>query len=156
MCTMRVQEGFPTLHSVANVVRLSKDGASGVKSQVRLSRVVVMSIFCFLFVSYGLEDVASQGLSRAAIAATPAVTVSVGCDGNPETTRVRNNANHSVKIRTVGSIFQPRSNEPFHVSHNLGAGKTGTFETGYAANSNSLTRQYIYNSDVGSKEAPGS
>ena len=86
------------------------------------------------------------------MAATPAVAVSVGCDGNPETTRVRNNTNHSVKINTVGSIYKPRSNEPFHVSRNLGAGKASTFETGYAANSNTLTRQYIYNSDVGRKE----
>ncbi|HET7271783.1 MAG TPA: hypothetical protein VFI90_11930, partial [Rubrobacter sp.] len=55
-------------------------------------------------------------------------------------------------IRSVGSIYQPRSNEPFHVSRNLGRGKPITFESAYAANHNTLTRQYIYNSDVGSKE----
>src|SRR5215208_2211937 len=98
------------------------------------------------------SESASQGFSRAATAATPGVSVSVGCDGNPETTRVHNNANHSVKFRSVGSIYQPRSNKPFHVSSNLGPGKAITFQTGYAANYNTLTRQYIYNSDVGSKE----
>ena len=113
---------------------------------MRLSRVVTVFVLCVVFMSSGFADVASQGFSRAAVAATPAVSVSVGCDGNPETTRVHNNANHSVKIRSVGSIYQPRSNEPFHVSRNLGAGKAITFETGYAANSNTLTRQYIYNS----------
>jgi hypothetical protein len=101
--------------------------------------------------SYGFR-VASRGLSRGAVAATPAVSVSVGCDGNPETTRVHNNTNHFVRINTVGSIYQPRSNDPFHVSRNLGSGKAITFETGYAANHDTLTRQYIYNNDGGSKE----
>ncbi len=115
---------------------------------MRASLVVMVSILCFVFVSYGFGDVAP----REAVAATPAVSVSVGCDANPETTRVHNNMNHSVRINTVGSIYQPRSNEPFHASRILGAGKAITFETGYAANHNTLTRQYIYNSDVGSKE----
>jgi hypothetical protein len=123
-----------------------------VEGQVGLLRVVTVFVLCVVFVSSGFADVASQGFSRPAVAATPAVSVSVGCDGNPETTRVHNNSNHSVKIRSVGSVYQPRSNEPFHVSRGLGAGKAITFETGYAANSNTLTRQYIYNSDVGSKE----
>ena len=122
------------------------------KARVRLSRLMAISMFCFLFVSYGFEDFASHGLSRAAIAASPAVSVSVGCHGNPETTRVHNNTNHSVMIKAVGSIYQPRSNEPFHLSRNLGPGKSVTFETGYAANSNTLTSQYIYNSDVGDKD----
>lgn len=119
---------------------------------MRASLVVVVSSLCFLFVSYGFGDVASQGLSRAAVAASPAVSVSVRCDGNPEITRLHNNTNHTVKINTVGSIYKPRSNEPFHVSRNLGSGKAITFETGYGANHNTLTRQYIYNSDVDSKE----
>ena len=89
---------------------------------------------------------------RTAVAATPAVSVSVECDGNPETPRVRNNADHPVEIRAVGSIYQPRGNEPFHLSRDLDQGKAITFETGHAANSNTLTRQYIYNSDVGSRE----
>ena len=149
---MYMDRSHPILLWRRSVVCERENVVRRVEGQVRLSRVVVVSIFCFLFVSYGFGEVSSQGLSREAMAATPAVSVSVGCDGNPETTRVHNNANHSVKIRSVGSVYQPRSNEPFHVSRNLGAGKAITFETGYAANSNTLTRQYIYNSDVGSKE----
>ncbi len=51
-----------------------------------------------------------------------------------------------------GSVYQPRSNEPFRVGVKLGAGRSVTFESGYDANSRVLTRQYIYNNDVGSKE----
>ena len=56
----------------------------------------------------------------------------------------------TIPLRSVGSVYQPRSNEPFYVSRNLGAGKAITFETGYAANHNTLTRQYIYKRAVGS------
>ena len=51
-----------------------------------------------------------------------------------------------------GSVYQPRSNKPFRVGVKLGAGRSVTFESGYDANSRVLTRQYIYNNDVGSKE----
>ena len=80
------------------------------------------------------------------------VNVSVACKSNPEKTRVENNTNHRVTVKKVGSIHQPRSNEPFRVNVRLRAHRTITFESGYAANSHVLTRQYIFNSDVGSKE----
>jgi hypothetical protein len=47
---------------------------------------------------------------------------------------------------------QPRSNEPFRVDRTLRGGASVTFESGYDADHNVLTRQYIFNSDVGSKE----
>jgi hypothetical protein len=94
-----------------------------------------------------------QGLSpRPAEAVTPALTVTVACKATPETTRVKNNRNTAKTIKTVGSIYQPRSNEPFLVNRRLGGGKSITFESGSGANQNVLTRQYIYNNDVGSKE----
>jgi hypothetical protein len=37
----------------------------------------------------------------------------------------------------------------------LRSGKSVTFESGYDADSRVLTRQYIYNNDVGSKEGAG-
>ena len=74
------------------------------------------------------------------------------CEGNPETTRVKNNTNNRIKVRKVGSIYQPRSNEPFRVRVKLRPDQAVTFESGQRANQNLLTRQYIYNNDVGSRE----
>ena len=94
-----------------------------------------------------------RGLSpRSADAVTPALTVTVACKANPEVTRVENNRNRKITIKKVGSIYQPRSNEPFTVNRTLRAGGAIRFESGYDADQNVLTRQYIYNNDVGSKE----
>ena len=94
-----------------------------------------------------------RGLSpRPAEAVTPALTVTVACKAVPEVTRVENNRNRKITIKKVGSIYQPRSNEPFTVNRTLRAGGAIRFECGYDADQNVLTRQYIYNNDVGSKE----
>ena len=94
-----------------------------------------------------------RGLSpRPADAVTPALTVTVACKTNPEVTRVENNRNRKITIKKVGSIYQPRSNEPFTVNRTLRAGRAIRFESGYDADQNVLTRQYIYNNDVGSQE----
>lgn len=93
-----------------------------------------------------------RGISSAPAQAAARVNVTARCDGNPEKVIVKNNTRHRIKIEKVGSIYQPRSNEPFRVDHTLGRGKTVTFESGSGANHNVLTRQYIFNSDVGSKE----
>lgn len=80
------------------------------------------------------------------------VTVAVGCYGNPETVKVTNGTNASITIRSIGSLYQPRDNEPFAINASLGAGKSRTYEAGGAADSNILTRQYIFNNEVGSTE----
>ena len=82
----------------------------------------------------------------------PALTVSVACKATPEVTRVESNRNRKITIKKVGSIHQPRSNEPFTVNRTLRAGKTIRFESGYDADRNVLTRQYIYDNEVGSRE----
>ena len=89
---------------------------------------------------------------RPAEAVTPALTVTVACKATPETTRVKNNRNTSITIKTVGSIHEPRSNEPFLKNRSLRPGGAVTFESGYDANQNVLTRQYIYDNYVGSNE----
>jgi hypothetical protein len=76
----------------------------------------------------------------------------VACKATPETTRVKNNRNRAITIKKVGSIYQPRSNEPFRVDRRLGGGNSVTFESGSGANNNTLTGAFIYNNDVGSKE----
>ena len=80
------------------------------------------------------------------------VNVTARCDGNPEKVIVANNTRHRIKIRTVGSIYQPRSKEPFRVDRTLRRGRSIAFESGPAANRNVLTRQYVFNSEVGSRE----
>ena len=100
-----------------------------------------------------LGPASERGLSPdPAQARTPALTVTVACKATPETTRVKNNRNRSITIKTVGSIYQPYSYEPFRVDRRLGGGKSITFESGSGANHNKLTGSYIYNNDVGSKE----
>jgi hypothetical protein len=93
-----------------------------------------------------------RGVSSAPAEAASRVGVTAKCDGNPEKVIVKNNTRHRIKIKKVGSIYQPRSNEPFRVDRKLRRGRTITFESGPAANHNTLTHEYIFNSDVGSKE----
>ena len=94
-----------------------------------------------------------RGLSPdPAQARTPALTVTVACKATPETTRVKNNRSRAITIKTVGSIYHPYSYEPFRVDRKLGGGNSVTFESGSGANHNTLTKSYIYNNDVGSKE----
>ncbi len=88
-------------------------------------------------------------------AATPALKVTVNCYSNPERTVVHNNRSHAITIKSVGSIYRPYSNEPVFVYKRLAAGATVTFYSGYGASSSNprtLTRQYIYNNEVGSAE----
>lgn len=75
------------------------------------------------------------------------VSITVRCYGNPETTTIHNGTSHRITINSVGSTYQPRSNEPFYVYHRLSAGHSITYQTGYAAHSNVLTHQYIYNNN---------
>jgi hypothetical protein len=87
-------------------------------------------------------------------ASTPALTVTVACFSNPERVTIKNNRSATVTIRTVGSLYKPRSNEPFSVSRKLGPGKSVSFYAGGAASSssaNTLTRQYIFNNDISSE-----
>ena len=93
-----------------------------------------------------------RGISpEPAQARLPALTVTVACKATPERTHVKNNRGRAITIKKVGSIYQPRSNEPFRVDRRLGGGNSVTFESGSGAN-NTLTGAFIYNNDVGSKE----
>jgi hypothetical protein len=114
-----------------------------------LSVALLVGVFT-LFALFG--PVSERGISPQPIEAASKVKVTVRCAANPETTRVENNTNHRIKVRKVGSIYKPRSNEPFRVNRTLRRGRAVTFESGQRANQNVLTRQYIYNNDVGSRE----
>lgn len=90
---------------------------------------------------------------RSTSAATaPSVSVTVSCYANPEKVTVKNTKSSSITIKAVGSLYQPYSNEPFTVNKTLAAGASITYQTGGAASVNALTKRYIYNNDVGTRE----
>ncbi len=108
-------------------------------------------------VSYKSHTFQVRAVKSGAVDSTPAVrswtakapvTITLSCTTNPETTRVVNaNPNASVTVHTVGSLHEPRTNEPFAVSRSLSAGTGVTFKSGYAATAGAattLTRQYVY------------
>ena len=83
----------------------------------------------------------------------PGGQVAVRCDSNPEAVRVTNNSRRAITVRTVGSVYQPRPEEPFRVNRTIKRGKSAVFESAPGANgANELTGNYIFNSDVGRKE----
>lgn len=82
---------------------------------------------------------------------SPKVAITLNCASNPETTRIKNTGTASVTIRTIGSLYRPRSNEPFSVNKTLAAGASYTYQTGAAASSHVLTNQYIYSNGVSSE-----
>ena len=93
-----------------------------------------------------------RGISvRPAEAASP-VGVTARCDGDPESVRVVNNTRRRINVRTVGSIYRPYDFEPITFNRTLRRGRAITFESGPSANGNVMTKKYIFNSDVGSKE----
>jgi hypothetical protein len=119
----------------------------------RLSLGIAAALVLVMMIFAAFGPVSDRGLAPRFAEAAPAVQVNVNCTSNPERTAVKNNTNSSIKVRTVGSIYQPRSNEPFLVNRTLKPRQTITFQSGSNANgSNALTTAYIYNNDVGSKE----
>ena len=92
------------------------------------------------------------GLSVNLAEAASRVDVTARCDGNPERVIVKNNTRRRITVRRVGSIYRPYSFEPITVNRTLRPGRAITFQSGPAAKRNVLTKQYIFNSDVGSRE----
>jgi hypothetical protein len=120
---------------------------------MRRTTLLVAALTATLVLTMAADPLSQRGFSPCpAHARTPALTVTVACKATPETTRVKNNRNRAITIKTVGSIYQPYSYEPFRVDRRLGGGNSVTFESGSGANHNKLTASYIYNNDVGSKE----
>jgi hypothetical protein len=117
--------------------------------KLRAARFALAAIAIAAATSFG------PGSPDAAEGSTPALKVTVYCYSNPERTVIHNNRSFAVTIKSIKSIYQPRSNEPFYVSYSIPAGATRTFYSGYAADSGhprTLTRQYIYANTVGSSE----
>jgi hypothetical protein len=67
-----------------------------------------------MFVSFA--PLTEIGIGTSLAEAVPAVKVIATCDSNPEQTRVTNNTNRIITIKTVGSIYRPYTYEPFVVN----------------------------------------
>lgn len=80
------------------------------------------------------------------------VGVTVKCEGNPEQVIVKNNTRKRIKVKRMGSISHPYDPEPKTFNKTLRCGKSVTFESGPRANGNVISKQYIFNSDVSSRE----
>ena len=93
-----------------------------------------------------------RGLAVRPAEAAARVNVTARCDGNPEKVIVANNTRHRIKIRTVGSIYQPRSKEPFRVDRTLRRGGCIALESRPPPTPTVLPRQYVFYSGVGSRE----
>lgn len=74
------------------------------------------------------------------------ITLTVDCYSTPERTTITNNTNIVLNLSnfTLGSIFQPRVNEPFTLSGVLPIGESQTYETGPGATTNPLSKDEIY------------
>jgi hypothetical protein len=120
---------------------------------MKKTTLLVSALTAALVLTMTSGPVSKQGLSpQPAQARLPALTVTVACRDTPERTHIKNNRKRAMTIKTVGSIYQPYSYEPFKVNRKLGGGNSVTFESGSGANHNKLTGSFIYNNDVGIKE----
>lgn len=110
-------------------------------------RPVLGGILALAVVAVGLPFVGPSTVD----AATPALTVTLDCYSSRERVTIKNNRSATVTIRTVGSLYKPRSNEPFTVTRKLAAGKSVSYYSGSGASASSaytLTRQSIFANDV--------
>ena len=106
-----------------------------------------------LLVALVLPVMGAVSVQHAAAAdAGSAISLSLNCTGNPEYVKVTNNTAKTITVKTVSSIYQLRSGEPYTVNATISAGKTKTFESGPSADLHVLTHQYIYANDAGSSE----
>jgi hypothetical protein len=86
--------------------------------------------------------------------AATGLTITVDCYSSRERVTIKNTRTATVTIKTVGSLYKPRSNEPFTVNRKLAAGKSDSYYSGRGASASSaytLTRQSIFSNDVASE-----
>jgi hypothetical protein len=80
---------------------------------------------------------------------TPGITVALSCTGNPELTTITNGTRQTITIVSIGTLYQPRPEEPYRVNRALAAGARVTFQSGNAATATTgVTREYIYDNQA--------
>lgn len=81
------------------------------------------------------------------------IWVYVDCSSNPERVLVTNNNSASIRIISIGSLYQPRSSEPFAIGDTLGSKVTLSYSSNSAASGiRKLTSLEIFDDTVGSQE----
>src|SRR4051794_29410731 len=63
-----------------------------------------------LLTAFALAGVIASATVAPALATTPALSVTAFCYSNPERVVVHNNRTYAITIKSVGSLYQPRSN----------------------------------------------
>lgn len=114
-----------------------------------IRRRVLGGILALSVVAVGLPFVGPS----TADAAT-GLTVTVDCYSSRERVTIKNARSTTVTIKTVGSLYRPRTSEPFSVNRKLAAGKSVSFYFGSGASASSaytLTRQSIFANDSSSE-----
>ncbi len=81
------------------------------------------------------------------------LTISVSCETDPETVTVTNNLGGTLNVVTIGSLDDPRSDEPFFLPDSglefeVPAGDSIMYEAGEAADENVLIDNFIFDNDA--------
>ncbi|CAA9562431.1 MAG: hypothetical protein AVDCRST_MAG88-1610 [uncultured Thermomicrobiales bacterium] len=96
--------------------------------------------------------VAAPVRAHATIAGTSGLAID--CGANPETSTISNGTDEALDLArfALGTLHQPRTNEPFRLSGTLAPGAGITFQSGERAAANVLTRQFIHDNDQPERE----
>ena len=111
----------------------------------RTPRVCALVLLVVLSASFG----ASWPVHQCEAAA---ISIRLGCYSDPEVVTITNNRTERIFIASIAPIYRPQSNETFEVDRRLNAKAIITFHSGPNATRNVLTRQFIFNNDVGRRE----
>jgi hypothetical protein len=93
--------------------------------------------------------------SVAVAAPSGTIDLTVACNTWPERTTITNNTDETLNLSgwTLGSLYQPGSDEPFALSGTLDPGKSVTYESGLFASQNVLSSLPIYGNAAPSQGA---
>ncbi|MCO5221085.1 MAG: L,D-transpeptidase family protein [Thermomicrobiales bacterium] len=81
------------------------------------------------------------------------IWVYLDCTSNPERVLVTNNNAQSIRVISIGSIYQPGSGEPYSVGHTLGSKVTLSYSSNSKAPStHRLTTRELFDDNAGSQE----
>ncbi len=110
-----------------------------------MQRLLVALLFVALL---GVGFIVPAETVQGAAAQAGTITLDVQCNAGPdlERTTITNNTDTSLNLSAfrVGSLYQPRSDEPLPLSGSLAPGQSRTFETGRNASTNVLSQRTIY------------
>ncbi len=81
------------------------------------------------------------------------IWVYVDCTSNPERVLITNNNSQSIRVISIGSIYQPGNSEPFSIGDTIGSNVTLSYSSGSAASGvRKLTSSQIFDDNAGSAE----